>query len=1696
MSSFGVSGTNAHVVVEQAPASAEQTTTAEEPGAVPWVVSGGSAAGLRAQAERLERYVRERPELGAGEVGRSLAVGRARLDHRAVVVGGDREALLSGLAAVAQGAPAAGVVTTGESPVTVDGGRVVFVFPGQGSQWAGMALELMASSEVFRNRLLECEEALRPLVGWSVQDALRGGEGAPDLAELDVVQPVLFSVMVSLAALWRSAGVEPEAVVGHSQGEIVAACVAGALSLEDAARIVALRSRLLLRLMGRGALVSLALPHAEAEKRLARWGDRLTVAAVNGPSAVVIAGDTEALDELLAHCATESVRARKLASSVPSHSAHVEFLEDEVREVLASVVPRSGGVPFFSTVTGELVDGSELDAAYWYRNLREPVRFEPVVRSLMERGFDTFVEVSPHPVITASVEDIAAATGSGAVAGGTLRRDEGGLDRFLLSAGHLSVCGVRVDWGAVCAGAGPRPVALPTYAFQRERYWMTGAGSTGDVGTYGLTTTGGHCLLGAVVELPDSGGVVVSGRLSVRDQPWLTGHRVLGEVVVPGAALVEMAIRAGDEAGCPDLDELVIQVPLVLTGTGAAVVRIVVDEADGSGRRAVTVHARPEDGDGAWIRHATGVLASAAEGSRPATGEPAPWPPTGAEPVPVGEVYEGFAARGLEYGPVFRGLEAVWRRGDETFSEVGLPEEGRAEVGGFGVHPALLDAVLHAVVLSGAVPGIESGVPWMPFVWSGVRLHAVGAARVRVRITAAEPGAMRLDVTDAAGGPVLTVDSLTLRPLPEGGLTPPVRTDDLFRLDWAPLTAEPVDPAPDENWTVADEDPHGLGLPPCRTLTASTGTDGTDGTAGPSGETPPTVVVWSAPHSPRPGSGPDADANSGSHANSGSDADLVRSVTCQALDVLQRWLADEACAGARLVVVTSGAAGAGPGSPVDTGAAAVWGLVRSAQAENPGRITLLDLAPGSAPTVPLLAGALATGEPQLALHADGLRAPRLVRMVSGGAGVPLALAPQRLAVPEPADGHTTTPDAVRIGMRAAGSAENMEWLPADDARRELAPGEIRVAVRAAGLNFRDVVAGLGMIGGDVGLLGTEAAGVVLDIGAGVTDLAPGDRVAGLALGSFATVVVSDRRGWVRMPATWSFAQAATVPVVFLTAYYGLNRLAGLRAGETLLVHAASGGVGMAAIQLARHIGAEVFTTASPPKWPTVEGLGIPSDRIANSRTLDFEETFRAATGGRGVDVVLNSLAAEYVDASLRLLAPGGRFLEMGKTDIRDPEQVAAVRTDVAYQAYDGLDAGLDRVAEMLAEVMELFERGVLSPLPTTLFDVRRAPEAFRLMAQARHTGKIVLTVDRAPDPAGSVVVTGGTGDLGGLVARHLVERYGVRRVVLASRSGERAEGATELRRQLEDAGAEVDVVSCDVTDRRSVAELLAGIPADRPLTGVVHCAATLDDGVIPALDPERIRRAFAPKVDAVRHFDELTRGADLSLFAVFSSAAGVLGSPGQGNYAAANAAVDALMAGRRAAGLPGASLAWGWWGQGKGQTSGLGRADRERFARGGVAPMSPDEGLALFDAALAHNLPLTVPVKLDLARLARSGPLPPLLSALAPASAPGRRTALGGAVRDGDDGAEGLRRRLAVLSAVEQDRHLVDLVARQVSTVLGHAPSVVLDVSKEFTALGFDSLTAVELRNRLSRSTGLRLPATLTFDHPTPPRGRPPPHRA
>src|SRR5580693_6124317 len=1410
VSSFGISGTNAHVIIEAPPAVVEEAT---ERTVVPWVVSAKSAAALLAQASRLGEFIANCEQLDAVDVGWSLA-GRSTFEHRAVVLGADRQGLLAGLAEFADGLPGGSVVCGQSAPA----GKTVFVFPGQGSQWLGMGVELLDSAPVFAEQINACAEAFTEFVDWSLIDVLRGAPGAPGLDRVDVVQPVLFAVMVSLAELWRSIGVRPDAVIGHSQGEIAAAYVAGALSLRDAARVVTLRSKLLLALSGRGGMASLACGTDQARELLAPYGDRVSIAAINGRSAVVLSGEVDALDEIVAQCSERELRARRIDVDYASHSVAVDAIREQLAKALSGIEPQSARTVFFSAVTGGVLDTADLDADYWFRNIRQTVEFDQAVRAASQSGYRTFIESSPHPALIAGIEDTATDARAAAIVIPTLGREDGGLLRFLTSAAQAFVSGVGVDWRAVLPGA--KFVELPTYAFERRRFWLSGDGAAVDAAGLGLGASE-HPLLGAVVELPDSGGVVLAGRLSAASQGWLTDHAVGGVVVFPGAGFVELAIRAGDEVGCPVVDELTLQSPLMLPTSGSVAVQLVVGAAEESGQRSMSVFSR-ESADSAWTCHATGLLSA---GSVEPSADLSAWPPEGATPVDVTDGYRRLAARGYEYGPAFQGLTALWRRGDEIFAEVTLPQAAGG-VGGFGVHPVLLDAALHAAVVTHDTAQVA-----LPFSWQGVSLHAAGASAVRARIAPSGPSAVSVELADGLGLPVLSVASMVARPVSQQQLMAAVSGssgDRLFELVWSAASA--VSHA----------------------------------------ETPAYDVFESLPA--------DGDPLAATYRR-----------THDVLAALQSWLSDHDSG--VLVVSTRGAVGL-PGQDVtDLAGAAVWGLVRSAQTEHPGRIVLVDSdAPLSDTT---LAQVLAVGEPQVLLRGETVYTAR----VHGSRAVDGVLVP-------PADGPW------RLGLSTAGTFENLQLEAVPNADAPLEPGQVRVAMRAISTNFRDIMITLGMFTHDA-LIGGEGAGVVVEVGPGVTGFAVGDDVYGFFPDGSGTLVAGDVRLLLPMPSDWSYAEAAAISAVFTTAYYAFVHLADVKPGQRVLVHAGAGGVGMAAVQLARHLGLEVFATASRGKWDTLRAMGFDEDHISDSRSLEFEDKFRAVVGDRGMDVVLDSLAGEFVDASLRLVAPGGVFLEMGK----------------------------------------LFDDAALRPLPATAFDVRRAPAALRYLSQARHTGKVVLTM---PDAwaAGTVVITGGTGMAGSALARHVVANRGVRQLMLLSRRGAEAPGAAELVAELSAAGAQVSVMGCDAADREALAKVLADIPVHYPLSAVIHAAGVLDDAVVTSLTPERLDAVLRAKVDAAWNLHELTRDLDVSAFVLFSSMGGLVGSSGQANYAAANSFLDALAVHRRAQGLPAISLGWGLWDQASDMTGGLASVDFARFARDGILAMSAVEAMQLLDTAM------------------------------------------------------------------------------------------------------------------------------------------------
>ncbi|WP_157577028.1 type I polyketide synthase, partial [Saccharomonospora iraqiensis] len=853
VSSFGVSGTNAHVILEQGDPEPEPVA---DSAVVPFVLSARSPEALRAHAAKLAGVL---PALPAARSAWSLATSRALFEQRAVALSVDA------VRALADGAP---------HPLLVEGtagdpGRAVFVFPGQGSQWVGMARGLAAESSVFAGRLSECAAALEPFVDWSLADVL---DDADLLGRVDVVQPVLWAVMVSLAELWRSWGIEPDAVVGHSQGEIAAAVVAGALSLEDGARVVALRSRVLTRLAGRGGMVSVALGEVEVRDRIAGFGERVSIAAVNGETAVVVSGEPEALDELVAACDAEGVRAKRVPVDYASHSAQVDELRDELLAVLEPVRPRAGEIPIHSTLTGEVEDGSGMDAGYWFDNLRSTVRFSDAVTALAAEGFGTFVECSPHPVLTMSLPDDVVAVGS-------LRRDEGGLERMLLSLGEAVVHGVTPDWRGVIPD-GER-VELPTYPFRRQRFWLTSGAAPGDVTAAGLRRLD-HPVLAAATTVAD-GGALLTGRLGLTSHPWLADHVVAGQVLVPGTGLLDLALTAAEHAGAAGVAELTLHTPLVIPADSAVDLQVT------AGTGVLAVHSRPADSaaDAPWTRHATGALGDVV----PAPAELTAWPPDQAHEVPVD--YGTLAAAGLDYGPAFQGLTRVWRQDDEVFAEVTLPEDLAPD--GFVLHPALLDAALQAIGVSGVVPG--EGAPLLPFSFTGAAVTATGATALRVRITPADDG-VTVHLADAEGGPVGALAGLALRPL---ATTPTTTTDAHFVLDWVPV--EPV--------TAADVD-----------VLDATGRTAT-----------------------------------------------------QVLVALQARLAADT--DKPLVVRTHLAAGPDATDPAGAG---VWGLVRTAQAEHPGRFVLVDSDTDD------VAGW--TGEPQVVVREGLGSAPRLRRPAALDTTVP------------------------------------------------------------------------------------------------------------------------------------------------------------------------------------------------------------------------------------------------------------------------------------------------------------------------------------------------------------------------------------------------------------------------------------------------------------------------------------------------------------------------------------------------------------------------------------------------------------------------------------------------------------------------------------------------------------------------------------
>jgi pimaricinolide synthase PimS1 len=1366
VSSFGISGTNAHVILEEPPPSpigATESVTLRQPSLdlpiIPWVLSARSDRALCEQAERLRMHLENDTDTPIADIGLTLA-SRARLEHRAVVLGGDRQTLLGGLQGLAEHRSAAELI---EGVVVADNGPIAFMFTGQGAQRAGMGSELYGAFPIFTQALDEACELLDARLGCSLRELMffaDGSYGAESLHDTEFTQAALFALEVALFRLVESCGVRPDYLIGHSVGELVAAHVAGVFSLEDACTLVAARGRLMGALPSGGAMAAIQASEQEMLAEVEQSRQDVALAAVNGPNSVVISGEERAVLELSAMWSERGRKTRRLRVSHAFHSAAMDGMLEEFGEIARRLSCGEMKIPVVSNLTGREAEAGQLGSPdYWVRHVRETVRFADGVNWLAEQNVKSFLELGPDGVLSTMVQECARdeilsnSAGplgpsdgedgdvkrqvSGVTAMPLLRAGRGEVPAALNGLANVWVVGGDVDWARLFDGSVAERVGLPTYAFQRERFWLDSVeGGPAEAKVFGQGSAE-HPLLGAMIALAEEKGWLFTGRLSLQTHAWLADHTVLGRVLLPGTAFLELALYAGSQLGCELVKELTLQSPLTLPAEGAVQLQVNVGTVDEAGVRSLSIHSRVEYrsederavGDD-WVCHAMGSLGAGGHGHATQTGivssPDGVWPPVGAQPILMEDIYDRLASRGLTYGPLFQGLTAAWRCDEEIFAEVELPSGEPDQAAWFGLHPAMLDAALHAIILLDTDGDLDSsGEVRLPFSWSEVELLAAGTQSIRVRLSQTGEEAVSLTVADATGNPMATVGSLTTRRVSAADLGgQSAGPDGLFYLDWKALSTDLASVAASHpsRWALIDADdlmaemvsPVGVQLDSHADVASLGEGIESGGTAVPDMG----LLLCTASELSLPGS--------------------VQAGAVRALGVVQKWLEDERLGDVPLGIVTLGAVAAQDGEDsLDPAAAAVWGLVRSAQSENPGRLVLVDLDREPA-SWDALATALAGGEPQLAIRNGELLTPQLIR------------------------------------------ADSQEKSPV------------------------------------------------------------------------------------------------------------------------------------------------------------------------------------ASTGSHG-----------------------------------------------------------------------------------------------------------------------TILITGGTGGLGALLARHLVVEHGVTGLVLASRAGEVAPGAAALRDELTELGADVQIVACDVSDRQQVEAVIASIPAERPLRGVVHAAGLLEDGVISSLTPERLARVLAPKVDGAWHLHELTSNLELDMFVLFSSVAATLGGPGQGNYAAANAFLETLAAHRRTQGLPAVAMAWGPWVQTVGMTSRLDSFEMTRMASSGMLELDAQEGLRLFDAARAANRALVVLTRLNMAALraqARTGTIQPALRGLV--RVPSRQT--------NASTSKAFERRLVAANERERDALVGELVGTEVAAVLGYASSQRVEQGSAFKALGFDSLTALELRNRLGVATGLQLPATLIFDHPTP----------
>ena len=1684
VSSFGFTGTNAHVLIEEAPtqsATADEYSTGDiladvnvgseaETQDEPVGVLSLSARSPQALAELAQRYghwLNAHPKVDIADVCLTAGAGRSHFEHRAGLVVDSVQSARELLAELAENRIRPGVVR-GEC---TDPPTTAWLFTGQGSQYPGMARELFDAEPVFADTVKRCAEAVDGTLSRPLLEVLFGtdrdasAEAGNALRHTAFAQPALFAIEMGLARLWQSWGVEPDVVLGHSVGQYAAACVAGVLSLEDGARLMAERGRLFGSLPDGGRMVAV-FADAKYVEEIANEFPRVSVAAYNGPN-TVLSGPGEELEQIFARGGSDGIRCSWLETS---HAFHSELLEPVLGEFESYAARLKFAVPTMPLVcnrTGTVLRAeTPLDAQYWRRHSRQPVQFAESVRTVAALGCSVLMEIGPQPVLTGAAVQVWPEHLAAPRAIVSLRKGIGDRRQIAEALAATYVSGHRPKFAALHRQP-RRRLELPTYPFQHRRFWPKTSGVAG-IDDQGAAASG---LLGSAKDLA-SGDTVYTSRLSVKSQPWLADHVIYGTVVVPGATYAAMALAAVGPPG--RVQNVYFYEPIILPEKSSREVQLSMHPLEDGGGWSFRVDSRPYGvPDAEWSLNADGTVAT---GLADEPVEPEPDPPESIETVierldrsRPQYLFETFAEKELEWGTTWStSLKSLWVGDGEAIGDITVGEELAEHLGTEPMHPVLLD--LCTGVVFPAFPALTAAERsmtdlFLPLRYGRVELREKMPRRFycrgtwRVSPLDSETQVFDIDFVDRDGRHLGGIHEFTVKRAPREALLRGLGGDAtrlLYTLGWHELPPQPMnDDAQGAanvtgTWLVAGFDELAAELPGCMTFDRNADPQSLGqllAQAQEDGE-PCAGIVWRS-------------AGSTAQESSAESATRLETEIAHLLSAVHTLEATDDSAPVKLPgglwIITERAVATESGEPVDSVQAALWGLGRTIVNEEPAlRCRLVDY-DGSEQAAHALAGLLAAPieEPELALRQGKLLASRLLPWSRGG----------HLAVPRGVD--------YVLEPTERGAIDNLRLI-----EREASPpaaGCVQVRVEAGGLNFREVLNVLGLYPGDPGPLGGDFAGVVTQLGSGVTGLEVGQRVYGFMQGAFASRFNVPVQVLAPLPDGLSAVAAATIPAAALTTRLAFD-WAQLKPGDRVLIHAASGGVGLAAIQMARRQGAIVFATASTYKRATLRKLGV--KYVYDSRSTDFADQILHDTDGAGVDVVLNSLTNEgFIEATVRATAQNGRFVEIAKRDIWTREQMAAARPDIAYEivALDWTTVqDPDHIRRLLDEVSDGLASGEWTPLPAEIYPLTEAKTAFRRMQQARHIGKIVLEMPNPLQARGdrSYLITGGLGAIGLHTAAYLAQ-LGAGDIVLTSRRAPDAQARQAIADITERHRCRVHTFAADVGDEAQVEKLLERIRAELPpLAGVAHLAGVLDDALLSQQSPERFRTTLGPKAFGADHLDRLTTNDDLDFFIVSSSVSSILGSPGQANYSTANAFLDGLVADRKARGLPATGINFGPWAQGGMASSAAARAN---ISAQGLISLEPPAALNALAEVVANGTGQATVLKANWQRAAKllGGTRPPILDLVLPS-----------AVTEVTGDSEMLR-ELQEIPVAQRAGFISEFLQREVQGFLRLAQPPA--ATSRFLDLGTDSLMAVELRNRLHSQFGgaFTISATAVFDYPT-----------